>query len=85
MHRKHTGWDQTHLQTINYASPLSKLLSANAKLPDPKLSDAVGRHLPLWRTHEQIIPAQPGTVGTTRRSCSDFTFLEMNWEGIQRK
>lgn len=64
---------------------MSKLISGHTNLPDPKLSDAVGKHLPLWRTHEEIIPAQPGAVGTTRRPCSDFTFLEMHREGIQRK
>lgn len=72
-------------QTMIYASPLSELISANTNLPDPKLSDAVGKHLPQWRTLEEIIPAQPSSVGTTHRSYSDLTFLEMHWEGIQRK
>lgn len=76
---------QTHLQSINYACPLFKLISFNTNLPDPKLSDAVGKRLPLRRTREEIIPAQPGAVGTTSRSRSDLTFLEMHWEGIQRK
>lgn len=78
--------EQRRFQTIRDDIALPKLISFNTNLPDPKLGDAVERVcLDPWIAGEEIIPAQPHIVGTTRPSHSDPTFLEMLWKEIQGK